>query len=78
MNTLITSPRKPMSDVDAQIECEFAIDLPVREFIDAIVQAGWTPEVAYAAMRDVVDNQALAYAEHPDHVDEPARRSIYG
>lgn len=46
MNSLITSPRKPMSDVDAQIECEFAIDLPVREFIDAIVQAGWAPEVA--------------------------------
>ncbi len=78
MTTLITSPRNPMSDVDSQIDCEFAIDLPVREFIDAIVHAGWTREVAYSAMRDVVENQARAYAEHPDHSDDPAPKSIYG
>lgn len=73
MNTLITSPRKPMSDVDAQIDCERAIELPVRELVDAIIQAGWSPEVAYAALRDVVANQALAYAEDPDPADDPAQ-----
>lgn len=74
MNTLITSPRKPMSDVDAQLDCESAIEVPVRELVDAIIQAGWSPEIAYAALHDVVANQAHAYSEDPDSPP----RSIYG
>ena len=47
MTTPISSPSKPMSDVDAQIDCE-------------------------SAMRSVVENQMLAYAEDPDPADDPA------
>ena len=72
MITPISSPSKPMSDVDAQIDCESAIDIPVRDLFDSIIQAGWAPKVAYAAMKSVVENQALAYAEDRDPADDPA------
>ena len=72
MTLSIPSPRKPMSDEDAQIDCELAIDVPVRDLVDAIIQAGWSPEVAYAALKSVAHNQALAYMEDPDPADDPA------
>lgn len=68
----IPSPRKPMSDVDTQIDCESIIDVPVRQLIDDIIRAGWAPEIAYAAIRDVVENQRLAYTADRDPVDDPA------
>lgn len=71
MTTIISSPRKPMNDEDAQIDCESAIDIPVRDLVDAIIQAGWAPKVAYAALKSVVENHALAYAEDPDPADDP-------
>lgn len=67
----IPSPRKLMSDADAQIDCEAAIDVEVRQLIDDIVRAGWAPEIAYAAMRDVVANQMLSYARDPDPAADP-------
>lgn len=73
MSVFISSPRKPMSDVDAQIDCELAIDVPVRDLIDAIIQAGWAPRVAYAALKSVAENQTLAYMEDPDPADDPVQ-----
>lgn len=72
MTTAISRPPENKTDVDMQVDCESAIDVPVREFIDAIIQAGWSPEIAYAAMKSVVENQTLAYAEDPDPADDPA------
>jgi len=60
-----------MSDADAQIDCELAIDVPVRELVDAIIQAGWARDVAYAALKSVIENQALAYMEDPDPAADP-------
>ena len=71
MNAPIRSPRIPMSDVDAQIDCETAIDTAVRQLIDEIMQAGWAPQVAFGALRDAVENQARAYAADPDPIDDP-------
>ncbi|MGJ7043543.1 hypothetical protein J2Y63_006827 [Shinella sp. BE166] len=71
MTTLVTSPRKPMSEVDEQIECEAALDEPVKEFVDSIIQAGWSPRASYAALRNVVEHQAHAYAEDSDPADDP-------
>lgn len=68
----IQSPRKPMSDADAQIDCECAVDIPARQLVDDVIRAGWAPRVAYAALKSVIDNQALAYAEDPDPADDPA------
>lgn len=62
-----------MSDVYAQIDCESAIDIEVRRLIDDIVRAGWSPEIAFAAMHDVVANQALAYAKDPDPNADPSQ-----
>lgn len=69
--TTFPSPRKPMGDPDAQIDCEFVLDEPVRELIDAATLAGWPPKVVFAAMKSVVENRALAYAEDPDPADDP-------
>lgn len=71
MTLSIPSPRKPMNDADAQIDCELAIDVPVRDLVDAIIQAGWAPDVAYAALKSVAENQALAYMEDPDPAADP-------
>lgn len=71
MTLSIPSPRKPMSDADAQIDCEQAIDVPVRDLVDAIIQAGWPPDIAYAALKSVAENQALAYMEDPDPAADP-------
>lgn len=65
------SPLQPMSNPDAQIDCEQAIDVPVRELVDAIIQAGWAPKIAYAALKSVAENQALAYMEDPDPAADP-------
>ena len=71
MTLFIPSPREPMSDPDAQIDCELAIEAPVRDLVDAIIQAGWAPEIAYAALKSVAENQALAYMEDPDPAADP-------
>lgn len=70
MTTLITSPRRPMSDVDEQIDCEAALAGPVKEFVDRIIQAGWSPRVAYAALKSVIENHSQAYAEYADPADD--------
>ncbi len=72
MQPVIHSPSNAMDHPDTQIDCESMIDIPVRDFIDQIIQSGWSPEVVFAAMRNVVNNQALAYAEDPDPADDPA------
>lgn len=72
MQPVIHSPSKPIDHPDAQIDCESMIDIPVRDFIDQLIQSGWSPDVVFAAMRSVVDNQAMAYAEDPDPADDPA------
>lgn len=66
MTTSIPSPGQAMSDVNSQIICEAAIELPVRELVDAIIQAGWQPMVVYAAMKVVAERQGNAYTEDPD------------
>lgn len=71
MTPYIPPPSKPMSDADAQIDCELAIDIPVRDLIDAIIQAGWSPQIAYAALKSVAENQTLAYLEDPDPAADP-------
>lgn len=67
----IPSPRKPIGDPDAQIDCEFVLDEPVRDLVDATIQAGWPPHIVLAALKSVVENRALAYAEDPDPADDP-------
>lgn len=67
----IPSPREPLSDTDTQIECELAIDAPVRDLFDSIIQAGWPPKVAFSALMNVAEHQALAYVEDPDPADDP-------
>jgi len=70
MQQLIPPPSRPLSDVDTQLECEEMLDNPVRGFIEAFVQAGWPPTVVYKAVKNVVDHQAIAYAEDPDPADD--------
>lgn len=71
MTLSIQSPREPTSDADAKIECELAIDAPVRDLVDAIIQAGWPLDIAYAALKSVVEDQALSCMEDPDPADDP-------
>lgn len=62
----ISGPVRSPDHPDYQLDCEEAIDLPLREFIDGVIQAGWKPETVFAAVESVARNQALAYAEDPD------------
>ena len=71
MPTFVTSPRKSMSDVDAQIDCEAALDGPVTELVESIIQAGRPPAIAYSALI-VAERQALAYTEDPDPRNAPS------
>lgn len=59
-------PRKAIGYGDMQIDCEQAIDDPVRDLIDAAIVSGWPPETVFAALKSVVANRQLAYAEDPD------------
>lgn len=72
MTQRIPSPRKPLGDADMQIDCELVIEGPVRMLIDEVIQAGWPPAVAFASVRNIVDQQELAYREDPDPTDDPA------
>ena len=51
MTQRIPSPRRPLGDADMQIDCEFVVEGPVRALIDEIIQAGWPPAVAFAAVK---------------------------
>lgn len=62
----IDGPKHPEDHEDYQLDCEEAIDLPLREFIDGVIQAGWRPETVYAAVQSVAHHQKLAYDEDPD------------
>lgn len=55
---------------DYQLDCEEALDLAVRALVDEAIVAGWKPEVVYAALASVADNQRLAYDEDPDPADD--------
>jgi hypothetical protein len=59
------------SDVDKQLELERAIERPLSELVDAAIQAGWPPKVVFAALRDAVTTQEVAYSEDPDPADDP-------
>ncbi len=72
----ISSPRKMASDVDMQIDCEIAIDMATRDLVDAVIQAGWPPKIAYSALKNVARNQALAYQDDPDPADDPEPEQI--
>ena len=67
----IPSPRKPIGDADMQIDCEFVLDEPVRDLIDATISAGWPPSVVFSALKSVVENRESAYADAPDPSDDP-------
>jgi hypothetical protein len=71
MDQRISPPQEARSDVDLQFDCQTAIDVPVRDLVDEIIQAGWPPKIAYAAMKNVIEQQILAYVEDPDPADDP-------
>jgi hypothetical protein len=66
----ILPPAISASDVDMQLELERAIELPLSELVDAAIQAGWPPRIVFAAIRDAVTTQEVAYAEDPDPADD--------
>ncbi|MCD1264092.1 hypothetical protein B5M44_04010 [Shinella sumterensis] len=67
----ITGPRQGVDPDDAQMDCEQALDDHVRDLIDEAITAGWPPHVVFAALKSVVDNRELAYAEDPDPAPDP-------
>jgi hypothetical protein len=54
-----------------QLELERAIERPLTELVDAAIQAGWPPKVVFAALRDAVTTQEVAFSEDPDPADDP-------
>jgi hypothetical protein len=55
-----------------QLELERgAIELPLVALIDAAIHAGWPPKIVFAAIRDTVATQEVAYSEYPDPADDP-------
>jgi hypothetical protein len=67
----ILPPARPASDVDMQFDLERAIEGPLSELVDAAIQAGWPPKIVFAAIRDALTTQEVAYLEDPDPADDP-------
>jgi hypothetical protein len=70
MEYTISKPKRQGGD-DEQIDCESAIDIAVRDLVDAAISVGWRPTIVYEALQSVARNQAFAYAEDPDPTDDP-------
>lgn len=45
--------RQMASDADMQIDCKIAIGIAIRDLVCAIIQAGWSPGIAYSALKNV-------------------------
>ncbi|MGJ7043537.1 hypothetical protein J2Y63_006821 [Shinella sp. BE166] len=69
--TQITPPRKPPEHGDRLLECEIALEAPLRLLVDDAVVAGWAPREVFAALRSIVGNQRQAYGADPDPADDP-------
>jgi hypothetical protein len=69
----IPSPKHPANHDDYQIECEHALDMPLRDLVDMATVAGWLPDRIFDALASLIENQRSAYAEDSDPADdEPA------
>ena len=56
---------------DRAIDCQEAVDLPLRELFNSMVVLGWkAPEVFYA-LEEVIKNQRRAYDTDPDPAEDP-------
>ena len=56
---------------DRAIDCQEAVDLPLRELVNSMVVLGWrTPEV-FDALEEVIKNQRRAYDADPDPAEDP-------
>lgn len=71
MTLSIPSPRQHINDDDIQIECEQALVDGVHDLVDGAISAGWPPDVVFAALKSVVANREIAYAEDPDPAPDP-------
>ncbi|WP_439604157.1 hypothetical protein [Shinella sp.] len=67
----INPPKKPPQHGDRLLECEFALDMPLRQLVDDAISAGWEPKEIFAALRSLVEHQRNAYGEDPDPADDP-------
>ena len=67
----ISPPRHAPDNPDYGLECQEAIDLAARDWVDMAGSAGWASRAVYKALEEVARNQALAYEEDPDPADEP-------
>lgn len=63
-------PRRPAYP-DRQLECEEAVDIALRDLVDAAVTSGWKAEEVFEAIESVLASQRIAYAEDPDPADDP-------
>ena len=67
----MNSPRNTRDYPDRAMDCQEAVDLPLRELVDSMVVLGWrTPEVC-DALEEVIKNQSLAYDADPDPAEDP-------
>ena len=66
----IPSPRSTIDHPNYNLDCQEAIDLPVRDLVDQAVQKGWNTREVLKALKEVADAQAIAYEEDPDPEDE--------
>lgn len=66
----VDAPRLALDHPDRHIECEHALDMPVRDLVDEAITKGWTAEELYAAIVNVIAGQRIAYGHDPDPAGE--------
>lgn len=57
----IDKPRIALDYPDYDLCCQEALDVPVRDLVDAAIAAGWEPARIFPALQEVARNQALGF-----------------
>ncbi|TWH28084.1 MULTISPECIES: hypothetical protein [unclassified Aminobacter] len=62
----VDAPSLVVDHPDRQLECEHALDMPVRVLVDEAITKGWTAEEVCASLVNVIAAQHIAYGHDPD------------
>jgi hypothetical protein len=67
----MNSPRNIPDDHDRAMDCQEAVDMPLRELVDSMVVLGWKAPEVFDALEEVIKNERRAYDADPDPAEDP-------
>lgn len=60
---LITPPRELPVQGDRSLECELALDLPLRQLVDDAISAGWEPNEVFGALTRLTEKACASTSD---------------